>query len=60
MLSLLIVAAVIFFLVLRPLNTLMAHRRTEPPVAHPTRECPECLSEIPQAARRCAFCTAQV
>jgi large conductance mechanosensitive channel protein len=31
-----------------------------PPVAEETRDCPECLSQIPAAARRCAYCTAQV
>jgi large conductance mechanosensitive channel len=55
-----IVAAVIFFLVIKPVNALLARRRTEPPTDEPTRDCPECLSEIPTAARRCAFCTASV
>jgi large conductance mechanosensitive channel len=56
----LVIAAVVFFLVIRPVNALMARRRTEPPVDATTRQCPECLSEIPLAARRCAFCTAVV
>jgi large conductance mechanosensitive channel len=61
LLSFLIIAAVVFFLVIKPVNALLARARTEPPVDPPsTRECPECLSEIPTAARRCAFCTAQV
>ena len=55
-----IVAAVIFFLVIKPVNALMARARTEPATDEPTRTCPECLSDIPEAARRCAFCTAQV
>jgi large conductance mechanosensitive channel len=55
-----ITAAVIFFFVVRPVNALMARRRTEPEVESTTRDCPECLSSIPLAARRCAFCTAQV
>ena len=59
-LSFVIVAAVVFFLVVRPVNALMARRKTEPPVDETTRACPECLSEIPIAARRCAFCTAQI
>ena len=54
------IAAVVFYFVLKPVNRLMAHRRTEPEVASTTRECPECLSQIPLGARRCAFCTAQV
>jgi large conductance mechanosensitive channel len=59
-LSFVLVAAVVFFFVVRPVNALMARRRTEPPVDATTRKCPECLSEIPVAARRCAFCTAEV
>ncbi len=60
LLTFLIVAAVVFFAVVKPLNALMARLRPERPVDRPTRECPECLSDIPQEARRCAFCTAQV
>jgi large conductance mechanosensitive channel len=51
------IAAAVFFLVVKPVNALMARRRTEPPVDETTRACPECLSEVPVAARRCAFCT---
>src|SRR5215211_3749786 len=58
--SFLIIAAVVFFFIVRPLNTLMARRRPEPPVDRVVRPCPECLSDIPQEARRCAFCTAEV
>ena len=59
-LAFLIVAAVLFFFVVRPVNHLMARRKTEPEVESTTRDCPECLSSIPNAARRCAFCTATV
>jgi large conductance mechanosensitive channel len=55
-----LIAAVLFFLVVKPVNALMARRKTEPDVEGMTRECPECLSEIPVGARRCAYCTAQV
>jgi len=55
-----VIAAVVFYLVIKPVNALMARRRTEPPFESETRPCPECLSEIPRAARRCAFCTAEV
>jgi large conductance mechanosensitive channel len=41
-------------------NALMARRRTEPPVDETVRQCPECLSDIPVAARRCAFCASEV
>ncbi len=60
LLTFVIVAGVVFFAVVKPLNAVMARLRPERPVDKPTRECPECLSDIPQAARRCAFCTAQV
>jgi large conductance mechanosensitive channel len=54
------IAAAVFFFVVVPVNALMARRKTEPPVDEAVRQCPERLSEIPVAARRCAFCTAQV
>jgi large conductance mechanosensitive channel len=54
------IAAAVFFFVVRPVNALMARRKTEPPVDETTRQCPECMSEIPIAARRCAFCTSVV
>ena len=55
-----VIAAVIFFLVVKPVNALMERRKTEPAVAATTRECPYCLSQIPVGARRCAFCTQEV
>lgn len=58
--SFVIIAFVLFFFVVRPVNHLMAKRKTEPDVESTTRECPECLSSIPVRARRCAFCTATV
>jgi large conductance mechanosensitive channel len=60
LLSFLIIAAAVFFLIVRPLNALMEHVRTEAPAAEVTRACPDCLSQIPTEARRCAFCTAEV
>jgi large conductance mechanosensitive channel len=56
----LLVAAAVFFFVVRPVNALMQRFRTEPDVTNPTRPCPECLSEIPLPARRCAFCASEV
>jgi large conductance mechanosensitive channel len=55
-----VIATVLFYFVVKPVNALMARRKTAPPVDETTRQCPECLSEIPVAARRCAFCTAVV
>ena len=55
-----LIAAALFFLVVRPINMLFARRKTEPDVMSTTRDCPYCLSSIPIAASRCAFCTADV
>jgi large conductance mechanosensitive channel len=55
-----VIAAVVYYLVVKPVNALMARRKTEPPVDGTTRECPHCLSQIPAGARRCAFCTQEV
>jgi large conductance mechanosensitive channel len=54
------IAAAVFFFVVRPVNKMMARRKTEPDVMSTTRDCPYCLSSIPIAASRCAFCTANV
>ncbi len=54
------IAAAVFFFVVKPVNALMARLKSERPVDEDVRECPECVSEIPAKARRCAFCTAQV
>jgi large conductance mechanosensitive channel len=62
LLSFLIVATVVFFAVVLPLNALMKRLNLQPKEGPEpeTRECPECLSDIPVAARRCAFCTSEV
>jgi len=54
-----LIAIVLFFLVVRPVNALVARSRKDP-VDPTTRSCPECMSEIPLEARRCAFCTSPV
>ncbi len=55
-LSFLIIAATIYFLVVLPVNTLMARFRPKVAPAPSTKPCPECLSEIPLAAKRCSHC----
>jgi len=59
LLSFLVIAAVVYFFVVRPVNRLMERFRTEPEVQTPTKQCPECLSSIPVPATRCAFCTVE-
>jgi len=55
--SFLLIAAAVYFFVVTPINTLVSRARKEPPADPTTKKCPECLSEVPIAARRCAFCT---
>ena len=50
-------AAVVFFFIVRPYNTLMSRRAQEDPSS---KECPECTSTIPIKARRCPMCTAEL
>lgn len=57
LITFLLTAAALFFFVVKPVNALMERRRTEPDVKSTTKQCPECLSNIPSAAKRCAFCT---
>jgi large conductance mechanosensitive channel len=54
------IAFVVFFFVVKPINRLteLSRRRESPDPS--TRKCPECVSEIPIDARRCAFCTSEV
>ena len=57
----LLVATAVYFFVVLPVNTIMARmKRGEAPPDPTTKQCRECLSAIPIAARRCAFCTSEV
>ncbi|MDQ1471532.1 MAG: large conductance mechanosensitive channel [Bryobacterales bacterium] len=58
--SFVIVAAVVYYLVVLPVNALVSRARKEPPADPTTKKCPECLSEIPIQAKRCAFCAVQL
>ncbi len=56
--SFVLIAAAVYFFIIVPVNALQARaRRGEPPADPTTKTCPECLSTVPIAARRCAFCT---
>jgi large conductance mechanosensitive channel len=58
LISFVLVAIVLFFLVIKPVNALAARSRRQ--VEATTRPCPECLTEIPLEATRCSACTAVV
>ena len=60
LISFLLIALVVFFFVVKPVNALrsLSQRRESPDPS--THKCPECRSEIPIDARRCAFCTSEV
>src|SRR4051812_4497035 len=60
LITFLIIAAVVFFFAVKPVNALLAKSRPEQAVDKITRPCPECLSDVPAEARRCSFCTSQL
>jgi large conductance mechanosensitive channel len=61
LISFVLVAAAVYFFVVTPINALVARMRKAPAPADPTtKKCPECMSEIPIDARRCAHCAQPV
>ena len=52
------VAAAVYFFVVLPMNTLRERRESVEEAT--SRDCPDCLSEVPLAASRCAFCTSEL
>lgn len=60
MISFVLIAAVVFFFVVKPVNHLMDKFKADQPTEKPTRDCPFCESSIPATAKRCAFCTSEV
>lgn len=58
LISFLLIAGSIYFFVVLPVNTLLNKFKKPVPAAPPsTKQCPECLSDIPVAAKRCSHCT---
>jgi large conductance mechanosensitive channel len=57
LITFLLTALVVYYFVVVPMNRLFDRFKPAPEVPAPTKECPECLSKIPEAARRCAFCS---
>ena len=60
LISFVLIAAAVFFFVVKPINALAARRRKGQEAEPGTRDCPECKSEISTEARRCAFCTSEI
>ena len=60
LINFLLVAAVVYFLVVKPVNALQDRFTPHHDEAPTTRECPFCLSTVPLRATRCAYCTAQL
>lgn len=56
LISFILVAAAIFFFIIKPMNVLVERSRKEAPADPTTKKCPECLSEIPIEAKRCSHC----
>ena len=57
LISFLLIASAVYFFVVTPMNMLVQRMRKEPPADPTTKKCPECQSEIPISAKRCAYCT---
>jgi large conductance mechanosensitive channel len=61
LISFFLIAIAVYFFVVAPMNHLMARmNRGEAPPDPTTKKCPECLSEIPIAAKRCAHCASAI
>lgn len=58
--SFLIVAGAVFFLVVTPINALVAKTRKEAPIDPITKKCPFCRSEIPIDAKKCGHCASEL
>ncbi|HTW21931.1 MAG TPA: large conductance mechanosensitive channel protein MscL [Mycobacteriales bacterium] len=55
-----ILAAVVYYFVVVPIGALMDRYKPTPDEPTPVRDCPHCMSSIPEAATVCAFCTRDV
>jgi large conductance mechanosensitive channel len=58
--SFLLIGIAVYYFVVLPANALISRMHQEPPADPSTKKCPECLSEIPILAKRCAHCTSPV
>jgi len=60
LISFLLVAAAVYFFVVLPMNALLSRIKKQPTPETNVKKCPECLSEIPSAAKRCAHCASLI
>ncbi|MHB8140642.1 MAG: large conductance mechanosensitive channel protein MscL [Vulcanimicrobiaceae bacterium] len=60
LISFLVIAAVVYFFVIIPVNRLIENAYFQPPADPAMRKCPECLADIQKAARRCMYCAQPV
>ncbi|MGB3328460.1 MAG: hypothetical protein WBA46_05855, partial [Thermomicrobiales bacterium] len=60
LISFIIIAAVVFFFVVKPMNMLIARSRSEEPADPTTKKCPYCYNDVPVEATRCGFCTSEL
>ena len=60
LISFVLIASAVFFFIVKPMNMLISRSRGEAPADPTTKKCPECISEIPIAAKRCMYCTQSV
>ncbi|MBV9120552.1 MAG: large conductance mechanosensitive channel protein MscL [Chloroflexi bacterium] len=60
LIAFLLIALVVYYLVVLPMNALLTRYRPERAPEAKTQQCPECLSDIPIGARRCSFCTSVI
>jgi large conductance mechanosensitive channel len=60
LISFVLIAAAVYYVVVLPVNALVSRARREPPPDPATKKCPECMSEIAIGAKRCAFCTSSI
>lgn len=60
LIAFILVAAVVYYFVVLPVQGLIARSRREPPADPTTKKCPHCISEVPLEASRCAFCTSEL
>jgi large conductance mechanosensitive channel len=56
LISFLLIAFAVYFFIVLPVNALVSRSKKEPPPDPTSKKCPECLSEIPIDARKCAYC----